>query len=203
MVGTPNQSKLVLACGKPIYSLKDFDSGTTAVVSPNRANKVLLAKNGSFLVLRAKNEIGALQLPNLSSNVEVMWAPDSEKFSITYSDGGAEGAFHAHVYLLTPTGVTELTKLPEIAFEEFKQHYYCSARGNNIYALGWTSNSKQIFFVTQVYPTGDCGENFGRYGGYLLDLEGNIVRRYGDKQTELIQDACWRTGHVVLLSSSR
>jgi hypothetical protein len=134
IVATPNRAKLSLVCGKTIYNLKDFDSGTTAVMSPNRSNKVLLAKDGSFRVLQAKIEIGALQLPDSSSNIELVWAPDSEKFSITYSDGGAEGTFHAHVYLLTAGGVMELTKLPEIAFEEFKKHYYCTARGNNIYA---------------------------------------------------------------------
>ena len=181
-------------CQRSVFSLKDFDSGGHSVTAPNHSNSVVLAKDGSFRILRGPREIGVVRLTDLSSNIEVMWSPDSEKFSITYSDGGAEGAFHAHIYELREKTIVELPKPVAAAFDDFKARYYCQTRGNNISIEAWTPDSKRLWIVTQVFPTGDCGNNFGRLGAYLVDLSGSIIRRYGNSKAETLQSSCDKLG---------
>lgn len=185
-----------LLCGQSAFTLEDFKAGTVTSFAPNRSNHILLAKDGSFLVFRREAEIGSIHLPGLSSNIEIVWSPDSEKFSIMYSDGGAEGAFHAHLYEFAEARVAELSRPVDAAFFDFKTRYYCQKRGNNIFVEGWTPDSSKIVIVVQVYPTGDCGEIFGKLEGYLMDLKGNILRRYSEKQAQGIQKSCDKSGRA-------
>lgn len=195
-------SDSVIYCPRNSYSLMDFDSGRTAIVAPNHSKKILLAKDGSFRILRGENEVGVVSLPDLSSNIEVVWAPDSEKFSITYSTAGAEGAFLAHIYRLAEAGVAEISAPVDTAVADFKAHHYCEARGNNVYVEGWTLDSNGVFIVTEVAPTGDCGKELGRLGGYLVNLNGKITHRYGNKETSSIQSHCEKFSRANLPSKA-
>jgi hypothetical protein len=185
-------------CHRTVYALQDFDSGTTAAIAPNHSDRILLAKDYSFRVMRGQTEIGSVQIKDLSSNIEILWAPDSKKFAITYSDGGAEGAFHAHIYELSHDGVKEFPKPVRVAFDDFKTHDYCKKRGNNVFVEGWTSDSRSVFVVTEVFPTGDCGRKFGKLGGYFMDLQGQILSRYNNKQTALMQKSWEKTGSTPI-----
>jgi hypothetical protein len=189
-----------LACRLPRdYMLEDFDSGTTSILSPNKKSRVLLAKDFSFRVLHEEQEIGTIPPFNdLDSNVQVIWAPDSEKFSLAYSNGGAVGIYLAHIYGLDKGNLTEFKKPPQIAFDDFKKKYYCAARGDNISMLGWTSDSSAVFLLTQVYDTSDCAPIGGKMGGYLIDLDGKILHRYDDRQIQGIEVACERSGRALL-----
>jgi hypothetical protein len=196
----PDVVEYKLACQSPNdYMLQDFGSGTASILSPNKKSQVLLANDFSLRVLHEGQEIGTLPPFNdMDSNLQVMWAPDSEKFSITYSNGGETGIFYAHIFGLGASGITEFAKPPQIAFDDFKKKYYCAARGDNISALGWTLDSSAVFLMTEVYPTSDCGSIWGKEGGYLMDLDGKILRRYGDRETQRIEAACDRSGRIVL-----
>jgi hypothetical protein len=200
----PSNDEFQLACRLPhYYMLDDFDSGTTSILSPNKQSQVLLAKDFSLRVIHEGQEIGTLPPFNdMDSNLQVIWAPDSEKFSITYSNGGETGIFYAHIFGLGASGIAEFAKPPQIAFDDFKKKYYCAARGDNISTLGWTSDSSAVFLVTGVYPDSDCGSIEGKDGGYLMDLDGKILRRYEDKQTQGIEAACERSGRALLPPSS-
>jgi hypothetical protein len=135
--------------------LDDFHSGAMDVNSPDYTNRVTLAKDFSFKILKAGEEIGRIDLQDLSSNVQILWVPDSQKFSITYNSGGAMGTFRTHVYRIEREAVIELLKPLKTAFDDFKKQYYCKARGNNISALGWQTDSQAILLHTEVYPTSD------------------------------------------------
>ncbi|MHB8501739.1 MAG: hypothetical protein ACYDCG_14615 [Candidatus Acidiferrales bacterium] len=198
-ISNPDKVPHRLLCGQSTYTLEDFNAGTVTSFAPNRSNHILLGKNGSFLVFRGETEIGSIHLTDLSSNIEIVWSPDSQKFSITYSDGGAEGAFHAHLYEYTEESVAELSRPVDAAFSDFKRRYYCQKRGNNIFVEGWTPDSAKVMIVVQVYPTGDCGVIFGKLAGYLMDLKGNILRRYTEKQAQSIQSSCDKSGRASTL----
>ena len=176
----------IVACRPITHMLADFDSGKTAVISPDGLSKVVFAKDGTFRVDRKGAEIGVINLFGLSADITIAWSPDSQKFAITFSDGGAEGAFHAHLYQLRVDSVHELSRPVDAAFDDFKSHYYCQARGDNAYAEGWTPDSKMILIITEVCPTGDCGNIEGRMAAYLMNLNGAIARRFGDKQAQVI-----------------
>jgi hypothetical protein len=146
-------------------------------------------------------EIGVISINDLSSNIEIVWAPDSRKFAITYSDGGAIGIFRTRVYQLSEQNVTELAKPVATAFDEFKSNLYCPARGDNVLFIGWTADSQALLIVGQVYPTSDCGHIWGMQRGYLMDLNGNVLRRYGDKEATSLQTSCDKSGRAVLPSA--
>lgn len=187
-----------IECRSRTYTLKDFDSGKTAIVAPNGVDSILLSNDGSFRVLRARTLIGLVKLLDLSADIKVIWSPDSQKFAITFSDGGAEGAFHAHLYELQKNSINELRRPVEVAFNDFRASYYCSARGNNIYFEGWTQDSEEVLIITEVFPTGDCGRIAGKQAGYLMDLHGNIVGHFTGKQAQAIVTACDKSGHADL-----
>jgi hypothetical protein len=196
--GTDGLKAKNIECRSRTYMLEDFDSGKTAIVAPNGVNSILLANDGSFRVVRAGTMIGRVKMLDLSADIKIVWSPDSQKFAITFSDGGAEGAFHAHLYELQTNSINELRKPVEVAFNDFRTSYYCPARGNNIYFEGWTQDSDEVLIITEVFPTGDCGGIAGRQAGYLLDLHGNIVERFTDKQIQAIGAACDKSGHANL-----
>jgi hypothetical protein len=123
-----------------------------------------------------------------------MWAPDSEKFSITYSTGGAIGTFRVRIYRIERDAIIELRKDPESAFDDFRKKYYCEVRGNNISALGWQADSQAIFLQTGVYPTSDCGEICEQEAGYLVDMDGNIIHRFASEQIRKIEQECGKDG---------
>jgi len=189
----------VLTCPEHQYMLQDFDSGKESVVSPDRRNRVILAKDGSLRIFAGEREIGEVALPDISADLEVVWAPDSRKFGVTYSDGGATGGFHAHVYALADGRVTELSRVTQVAFDDFRKEYYCEARGwNNQYVVGWGATSRTVFVAAEVYPTSDCGKDFGKMRGYLMTVGGEILHRYNDKMTKRITGACWKLGRAVV-----
>lgn len=183
-----------LQCHTSIFMLEDFRSGTKGVSSPDQAKRVTLAKDFTFRVLNSDKEIGRIDFKDLSSNVQIVWAPDSRKFSITYSSGGAIGTFRAHVYRIQREAIIELSKLPESASDDFEKKYYCKMRGNNMSALGWQTDSQAIFLVAEVYPTSDCGKIWQQEAGYLVDMDGNITRHFTKEQTRKIEQECRSRG---------
>ena len=183
------------------FMLDDFRSGTKGINSPDHVKRVTLAKDFTFRILNAGKEIGRIEYKDLYSNAQIIWAPDSEKFSITYSSGGAIGNFRVHMYRIEREAVIELLKPPETAFDDFRKQYFCKIRGNNIRALGWQADSRAIFLIAGVYPTSDCGEIWEQEAGYLVDMDGSILRRFNNRQTKRIEQACWNDGQAVLPSS--
>ena len=194
----PRPAGTSLVCTKHAYELADFGDGLHSSPSPDHSSRVVLTKDFSFRVMKADLKIGDVEIRDLSSNIEILWAPNSRMFAVNYSDGGAEGTFHAHVYRLDPGEITELSKPVKAAFDEFKQQFYCSIRGDNVFVEGWTADSQGLLVVGQVYATSDCGENRGLEKGYLVDFNGNVLRRYDDKKTRTIQSSCENTGRAIL-----
>lgn len=65
-----------------------------------------------------------------------------------------------------------------------------------MFFLAWTPDSKKVFLVSEVSPTGDC-KQMGQFGGYLVDVQsGEIVRRFGEWATTAIEKSCRVTGEL-------
>jgi hypothetical protein len=194
----PRPTNISLNCTKRVYELSDFGDGVHSSPSPDHSSQIVWARDFSFRVLKAGLEIAGFKISDLSSNIEILWAPNSTMFAVNYSTGGAEGTFHAHVYRLEAGKLTELDKPVNTAFDEFKRQFYCAARGDNVFVEGWTADSQGLLVVGQVYATSDCGDNRGLEKGYLMDLNGNVLRRYDDKTTRVIQSSCEKSNRASL-----
>jgi hypothetical protein len=185
------------ACNSRHLMLEDFEKEPT-IDSPDKVKVVQLTKDYKFRVAVAVKEVSNFELPDISSNVEVGWSPDSSQFFISYSDGGAVGGYHARLYRVTDTDVN-MGRVPALVAERFRGKHRCKSRGSNLFFLDWTPDSKIGFFVAEVYPTGDCGKELGAFRGYAVNLEdGTPVRAFGKKQTESIEKNCRLSGSLVL-----
>lgn len=187
------------ACRSSHFMLDDFEKEPT-VSSPDNMKSVQLTKNGKFRVGVGSTILRDLALPDLTSNVEVGWSPDSSEFFVSYSDSGAIGGYHVHLYRVVGNTL-EKSPIPATVAERFKSKHWCESRGNNLYFLDWTPDSKVAFLVAEVYPTGDCGKELGVYLGYAVRLQGGkIVRIFDEKQTKSIEKQCRTLGRLVLPS---
>jgi hypothetical protein len=187
------------ACRSSHYMLDDFEKQPT-VASPDKVKLLQLTKEYTLRVTVGKAIISDLDMPDLSSNVEVGWSPDSSEFFISYSDGGAIGGYHVHLYRVVGNTLKE-SQVPTMVAERFKTQHWCESRGNNLFFLDWTPDSKVALFVAEVYPTGDCGKELGVYRGYAVGLQDRtILRVFGEKQTDSIEKECRASGRLALPS---
>jgi hypothetical protein len=187
------------ACRSSHYMLDDFEKQPT-VPSPDKMKAVQLTKEYQFRVTVGKTVLSDFVLPDVSSNVEVGWSPDSSEFFISYSDGGAIGGYRVHLYRVAGNTLRK-SGVPTTVAERFKTKHWCESRGNNLFFLDWTPDSKVALFVAEVYPTGDCGKELGVYRGYAVRLQDEkILRIFGEKQTDSIEKKCRASGRLVLPS---
>ena len=188
------------ACRSAYFNtLDNFDKEPT-VTSPDKTKAVELTKDYKFRVIADGTVASTLDFPDVSSNVEIGWSPDSSQFFISYSDGGAVGGYHVHLYQLVDNQVQE-SQAPSTVAAGFKGKHWCEARGNNMFFLDWTQDSKIGFLVAEVYPDSDCGKQMGQFRGYAVNpLDGTILRVFSKKETDRIEMSCRKSGRLVLPS---
>lgn len=168
--------------------------------SPDKTKAIQLTKDYKFRVKVAGTVISELTIKDVSTNIEIGWSPDSPQFFISYSDGGEVGGYHVRLFRLIGQTLTE-NRGPFTVAERFKAKYWCESRGNNLFFLDWTPDSKVGFFVAEVYPTGDCGKDLGLYRGYAVRLEDRqILHTFGEKETKSIEKTCRASGLLELPS---
>jgi hypothetical protein len=181
--------------------LDDFEK-EPIVRSPNKLIAIQITKEYKFRVTVGKTVFAEFWLGDLSANIEIGWSPDSSQFFISYSDGGAIGKYHVHLFRVTQGALSE-SRVPIAIAERFKAKHWCESRGNNLFFLDWTPDSKIGFFVAEVFPTGDCGDETGAYRGYAVRMEdGEVLRVFGEKQTYSIEKKCRASAGLVLPPAS-
>ena len=108
------------------------------------------------------------------------------------------GGYELRVFRINRDAVSEVPASSK-AEQDFKIKHNCEARGINVFALKW-EGADHLLLATQKYPTGDCGEDAGIYGGYLVNIvNGNILRKYSDRKLKTIwpkgcPSQIWPTG---------
>lgn len=136
-------------------------SASPPLSSPDGKSRILLEPNFTFRVLVGDTVFSKLRYDDIGCCIEVGWSPDSKRFFISYSDSGAVGGYHVHVFSMRDSHLVE-SNAPKTAYKNFKEQHYCPTRGNNIFFLDFTPDSDNGFFVTEVYPTSDCGREMSR-----------------------------------------
>src|SRR5258707_13898430 len=85
------------ACNSSHFMLQDFEK-QPVVRSEDGVKSVLLTKEYTFKVMYQRAVLREFTFGDMSANIEVGWSPDSKQFFISYSDGGAVGNYHVHLY---------------------------------------------------------------------------------------------------------
>jgi len=195
---TPQTSPDSYAVSSRTFGLDDFGNPRARVLSPDRAKSIRMIRGGRFAVFQGSHSVTEISAEDLSSNIEIGWSPDSSQFFIQWSNGGAIGIYRLRIFRIEQSKLTELNA-PQIAYAHFKKKHFCPERGmNNEFALGWTPDSKQLFLVLEIYPTGDCTEA-SLFRGYVLNAStGKIQKVFGERETDLIKKNSHQAGFVVL-----
>jgi hypothetical protein len=111
------------------------------------------------------------------------------RIALTYSDGGAIGNFHVRVFRVDGGMVTDVSNVIESAVSDFKARHYCKERGNNVTALKWIRGD--LLLMTEVYPTGDCGDDLGHIEAYRVTVpDGKIQEHLTLKQLKQYPGVC-------------
>jgi hypothetical protein len=95
----PQEKNPRFACVSNFFTLRDFEKQPT-VVSPDREKSVQLTRDYMFRVVSSSAVVTDINLPDISSDIEVGWSPDSTQFFISYSNGGETGGYVVHMYRL-------------------------------------------------------------------------------------------------------
>jgi hypothetical protein len=132
---------------------------------------------GDFVLRRAGKELLRTPLKDLSASTSVVWSSDKERFAVTWSNGGGIGGFHVRVFQIKGDSVIELPATQQ-AFGAFKARHWCEARGDNMQAYGWLSNSSKLVLILSVYPTSDCGKELGHTEAYVVDASSGAIRQH-------------------------
>jgi hypothetical protein len=184
--------RLITKCWQDIGRLDlREDSSQIEAAGPDGLSVRLDYKQGKFSVRREARTVFSLSVDDLSTNAEVLWAPDGKAFVLDYSDGGAIGRFHVRVFMIDGDTVTDVSHAVDPAVTAFKVRHFCKTRGNNVTALKWLHESKDLVLMTEVYPTGDCGPDLGHAEGYIVAVpDGEIERHLSLNELKNIPRIC-------------
>lgn len=171
------------------------------VASPDGKSEINLTKAFSFRVLSGGKQVATLSYRDISCCLEVGWSPDSSQFFIMYSDGGAMGGFHTHIFRIAGGRIFE-NPVTRIVANRVQSLHYSATPGINLYILDWTPDSRDVFLIAEVPPVSDYGKNMGFYTGFMADASsGKILRRFDEEETSAIEKNCRAAGSLTLRSA--
>jgi hypothetical protein len=117
---------------------------------------------------------------------EFGWAPDSQAFYLTQSEGFTTG-YHTEIYRIEKGGVVRLSQLDDLVQRDFERRHRCRQRAPgrrwldnapNRAGVSWTKGSSELLMVSEVPPVGICREA-PYFAGYLVSISSRrIVARY-------------------------
>lgn len=152
------------------------------LVSPDRRTAVAvrhLDKDDGELLMRVRGVgwNGPVRIgPGVAS--ELLWSPDPGVFSVTTSDGGANGPFRALVVTKARSQPRVVDLTPIIA-SAFGHPVRCGwPEAPNVGAIRWMG-SKRLVVAAEIVAHSNC-DSFGTFNAYVVDWPTRrIVAHYG------------------------
>ena len=150
------------------------------IESPDKQKRVIIndlalrVVNGHSTLLSMEYEVESL--------AELSWAPNSNAFFITESDGGNVGKWYVRIYLIENTKVRKADLVQEVE-KDYKGKYRCQEpEDTNIAGIKWLEGSQKLLLVAQVPPHSSCPE-MGKLGGYIVSVpSGKIIQAMDQKK---------------------
>jgi hypothetical protein len=113
---------------------------------------------------------------------EIAWAPDSKAFTITSSDGGADGTWEVVLFLLEYERFTYYDPGKE-AVLLFKQQYPCLDQLEpNVGAVRWLKESKHLLLALEMPPAAACADRKAVRGYAVEANTGKVLKEYDRKK---------------------
>jgi hypothetical protein len=135
------------------------------------------------------------------TSAELGWAPDSQHFFLTWTDGGDTGTWHTEVYSITKSGIKQITAFENHVRSDFEgrirqlpmpkefghttdRHFwleaqYCEA---NIVGAQWLKDSRELLVSALVPNVGNC-RYMSKFEVYRVAVpSGKILQRYEPRE---------------------
>lgn len=128
------------------------------------------------LAVCRRDRCDKLVIPN-GVGAELLWAPGSNSFALTWSDGGTVGTFHTDVYVVSDETVKKIPLSP-IVLKRFGRPVKCEiSESPNVVAVAWESKDILVLAV-QIKPHTIC-DSAGTFRAYSVDVRDmSILRTY-------------------------
>lgn len=122
-----------------------------------------------------QTKIGALV------NAEVAWAPNSNAFFVTYSDGGNVVAYHVMVFHVTASGLAVTDPIPDA--RKLLAPKCVDLESPNVGAVRWMGRgSRRLLIAVEVPPHSSCAD-MGTFTLFEIELpSGRAIKKW--KQVE-------------------
>ena len=204
-LATPDQARKDPSCETTSFPVLELDlKEERRVASPDGQRSVFLRvrgdnpSGGSLRVETRGSVIGRFALRDLSGNIVIGWAPDSNAFYFMWSNGGAVGGYELRVFRVSASSAAEVPAARE-SLRDFARRYPCPTRGHNTFPIQWRNGSRDLLVAHQVYPTSDCGRHLGLYAGYIVRVtDGAIRQRYSEEELKrAAPKECLQTSGVI------
>lgn len=124
-------------------------------------------------------------------NCEVLWAPDSKAFFVSYSEGGLVGFYRTEVYYVEENGLrrTEPTNQVEDEASSWMKRFKCDPREDfreppNLVGISWLGDSTRLLLAAQIATHSVC-DSYGTFRAYQIELpEGTVTKQYDQIQAK-------------------
>jgi hypothetical protein len=152
------------------------------VISPD-SSMVLSLRDAALRVRRTGEGRTAIGAPiTVDGPAEVMWAPDSRAFTLTWTDGGWVGSWQVSVYRVSDDSIERVDVARE-AFRAFRSRSVkhkgkCAVEEPNMAAAAWVGGSNHLLLLAEAPPHSSACD-MGTIHGYTVDVAtGKIIAQY-------------------------
>jgi len=140
------------------------------VFSPNAKRFVRATREGLRLGNSTDGSLQPLPTAAFPPLWEVVWAPDSKRVAVNFSDGGAVGTWDADIFEIDSAGHLMVFRLSERVRNAAKSFPICeSPEDVNVALVGWSARGDAALLVAEVPPHSSC-KNMGALRGFMVSL---------------------------------
>jgi hypothetical protein len=155
------------------------------IISPDKQKFVIVTLENGLRVIVEGNPLPGLGDEGVYTLSELGWAPDSNAFFITESEGGSVGEWTVTVYLIENKRVRRINIASEVK-SRFKKEYTCyEPEDPETAGIKWLKGSQELLLVAEVPPHSSCPE-MGKKKGYVVQIpSGNILKELTEDELKV------------------
>lgn len=159
----------------PIWGARAAPHKGLTVPSPDGLSRVRFIFRDSGVIVQTSGAIGKLRFAIDGVNAEVLWSPDSQRFFVTFSDGGLVGDYNLYIVEKTQGRPQKIDLTPRIK-RTFGNPVRCAEVGErnfqdgpNVGGIAWLGGSDRLLVAAEIPPHSVC-DSFGTFRAYEFDL---------------------------------
>lgn len=118
---------------------------------------------------------------------EIGWSPASDRFFITYSDGGLVGNYQVSAYRIVAGRWEQLDVSGNVQREFLRGYPKCSdPETPNLFGVAWSGDGQRLLVAAQVLNHSNC-DDMGTFRLYEVAVPGGaILRRYSQLEAKAV-----------------